>query len=544
MGLEELLSNVRTAKESKRNVTLNLAAFAAAKFMVFGELERDFVRGALIDAAVNRADGLGQVEAEKTTESGLSAGEQAFAFLDKWPTNDIGNMKRFVARNGEDVRFSSALGWFLYDGKRWDKTTDEKILGLAINTAEHLLGCANKHRAMGAGYDRGFVKFANASQSRGKLTAMVELAKAHADIAPPKVFDCDPMLLNLNNGTLNLLTGKLHPHTRVDYVSKLIPIDYNTKAVCPRWKKFLDEVMGGDRKLVRYLQLVVGYCLTGSVAEQCLFVAHGTGDNGKSTFVNVVHRLCAEYAGKAAKQLLVRKGNTGADDEDKAVVDLFGKRFVSIMESDEGLRLNEATLKELTGGDPIRARYLYRQSFIFDPQHKFFMSTNHRPLLKGGDFATARRIRLIPFEVKISPEKKDKDLINKLYTELPGILRWAVQGCLAWQKQGLVTPEIVETATREYLEDHDGIGQLLDDYFIRDPAAKFSRPMFYVRYQEWQKNCGEGVMSARRLYENLRSRGIIDRKIKGDWYFMGIREVSAEDIMPDRESRSRGSKGP
>ena len=274
----------------------------------------------------------------------------------------------------------------------------------------------------------------------------------------PQELDTNSWLLNCLNGTLDLLTGELLPHQRDNLITKVAPVEYDPVAKCPVWDRFLSRIMGEDEDLIGFLQQMVGYSLTGDVSEQILFIGYGEGANGKSTFLNTLLGLLGDYAMKATSDLLMR--HQGHPTE-KA--DLFGKRFVATIETEDGRRLSEVFVKEATGGDPIRARRLHENFWQFNPTHTLFLATNHRPIIRGTDHAIWRRIRLIPFNVTIPDAKMDKHLIGKLRAEWPGILNWAVRGGLLWQAKGLKTPDRVEAATGIYRREMDVLADFFED---------------------------------------------------------------------------------
>ncbi len=249
--------------------------------------------------------------------------------------------------------------------------------------------------------------------------------------------------------------------------------------------------MGGDQELIKFLQEAVGYALTGDIREQVIFIFYGTGANGKSTFLVTIHSLLGDYAQQTPTEtLLIKRGNGIPND----VARLKGARFVNAAESENGKQLAEALVKQLTGGDKISARFLYGEFFEFDVTFKLFLAVNHKPTVRGNDHAIWRRIRLIPFNVTIPSEKQDKNLTKKLKAELPGILRWAVEGCLLWQKKGLEVPDQVKAATGEYRAEMDIIGDFIADCCKVAPKTKTPFKALYERYKDWcQKNQEEPI---------------------------------------------------
>jgi putative DNA primase/helicase len=429
---------------------------------------------------------------------------------------DLGNAKRLVADHGVDLRFCKPWKkWLVWDGQRWRDDATGEVMRRAKDTARAVYGeSSEKHGAR--------------SESRSGIESMVVLAQTETAIpVRPDDLDAAPWSLNVLNGTLDLRTGHLRNHHREDLLTKLAPVTYEPKAKCPTWLAFLDRVMAGDKDLVRFLQRAVGYSLTGSAREQCLFILYGTGANGKSTFLGTISQLLGEYASSTPTEtLLVKTGGGGIPND---VARLKGARFVSAIEAEDGRRLAEALIKQMTGGDTMTARFLYGEFFEFLPEFKIFLAVNHKPLIRNTDHAIWRRIRLVPFTVTIPEAERDKDLPEKLRRELPGILTWAVQGCLDWQREGLGMPAAVQRATAEYRAEMDVLDQFLAERceVAASPAdtrrlrVKVSR--LYAAYEEWCTAAGVRFPLARpALSTRLKERGLEIKKTGGEWFVIGL----------------------
>jgi putative DNA primase/helicase len=253
-----------------------------------------------------------------------------------------------------------------------------------------------------------------------------------------------------------------------------------------------------------FLQRAVGYSLTADIREQCFFLLYGAGSNGKSTFIKTISALFADYARTTpVETLLVRHGNNIPND----VARLKGARFVSAVETEGGKRLAESLVKQLTGGDKVAARFLHREFFEFEPTFKLWLAVNHKPKIRGTDHAIWRRIRLIPFTVTIPDSEQDKDLPEKLREELPGILRWAVEGCLWWQRDGLGTPEVVKAATAGYQTEMDVVGNFLAECTESENGATVTTKELYDSYMRWCEQAGEKPITKRDLGTHLSERG-------------------------------------
>jgi putative DNA primase/helicase len=284
----------------------------------------------------------------------------------------------------------------------------------------------------------------------------------------------------------------------------MAPVRYEAAATCPTWEAFLDRVMGGNPDLTTYVQKLLGYALTGDAREQCFFIFHGTGANGKSTLTTAVANAVGGYAMHTPTEtLLVKRGDTIPND----VARLHGARLVTAAEAECNRQLAEALVKQLTGGDKMSARFLHGEWFDFAPTFKLLLSVNHKPVIRGTDHAIWRRIHLVPFDVTIPEQERDKTLPAKLESERAGILRWMVEGCLKWQAEGLEPPEAVREATADYREEMDTVGSFLEECCIRDPDAKTAAARLYTQYEAWCQTQSEPKMSKPDFGARLAEKG-------------------------------------
>ena len=332
----------------------------------------------------------------------------------------------------------------------------------------------------------------------------------------PDKFDTDQWALNCTNGTLDLRSGELRPHNRGDLLTNLCPVEFDPAATCPSWDRMVQTILGGDAELIAFVQRAVGFSLTGSVAEQMLFLLWGHGANGKSTFLNaILGMLGPDYGMQAPDGLLLAKRH---DSHPTERADLFGKRLVSSAEVEDGRRLNEALVKQLTGGDRVRGRHMREDFWEFEPTHKLWLAVNHKPVIRGTDHGIWRRVKLIPFTVTIGPEDQDKDLPAKLKAELPGILAWAVRGCLDWQQHGLGEPEAVRAAVAQYRGEMDVLGTFLTECCVEGKGCTARAGDVYAAYKKWCEANGEYVASQTAFGTSIAERGIARRKSNGIWY--------------------------
>jgi len=274
-------------------------------------------------------------------------------------------------------------------------------------------------------------------------------------------------------------------------------------------------VMDGDQAVIDYLQRAVGYSLTGITNEQCLFFCLGRGRNGKSVFIEAVQAMMGEYGLNSTTQTVMKKSGGIPND----VARLRGARFVALNETGEGQQFDEPLLKDLTGGDTMTAKFLYKEFFDFTPQCKLWIRGNHLPILVGTDEGIWRRLRIIPFSVQIPDSQCDPDLLDKLRANLPGILRWAIEGCMKWQASGLAAPPTVIDAVSEYRQDSDPVRRFLDECCVLDPDAVVPATALYQAYRVWATQAGEIKLSQFKFGRSLSSRGFERRKISIKVYY-------------------------
>ena len=432
---------------------------------------------------------------------------------------DAGNAERLVVDHGVDLRFVGEWGWLSWDSQRWRNDDFGEVGRRAVETSREILAEASKLE--NAEERKKLAGFAFKSESRASIANMIKLAEDMVEVrARPAEFDCNPWLLNLINRTIDLQTAKLMPHSRSDLITRLAPVTWDSKAECPMYLDFLDQIFKGNKRLIRFVQKLVGYSLTGLTTEQILIILWGGGANGKSTLIEVLSAWLGEYAAKCPITTFLLKRNDSIPND---VAALAGIRFVYTSEVDEGRRLAESLVKDVTGGEKIRARFLQKEFFEFKPEFKLWLSTNHKPIVKGTDHAIWRRIRLIPFTVTFPREKQDRQLAEKLKTELSGILNWAVDGCLAWQREGLEPPEEVIKATEGYREEMDVIAAFLHDRTETDSYGAVAVKAIYCAYRNWCEENKETPDSQRVLTTKLNERGFDSTHKRDGNYWLGLR---------------------
>src|SRR5215204_2604411 len=446
---------------------------------------------------------------------------------------DTGNGERFAAQHGKDVRWIKKWGKHLvWSGRVWQIDDFEDVSRRAQRTAKSIFGEAQRE-GVDTEEQGKIAAHAIASQSARSLRAMVDLAKPHIASAHTE-FDPDPWLLNCQNGTIDLRTGELREHRRSDMITKVTPVEYNPAATAPTFHAFLEQILPGEA-LRGFVQRAFGMALSGEIRDNVLVIFHGTGSNGKSTLVEALMEAFGDYAKAAAPELLMVKVNSHPTE----LADLFGARLVSCMESEEGRRLNEGLVKQLTGRDTISARRMREDFWEFNPTHSVVFGTNHKPEIRGTDYAIWRRLKLVPFDVTIPDAEQDKDLPTKLEAELPGILRWAVEGCLEWQRNGLQEPDEVTTATQAYRSEMDVLAAFIEDVCVEDEEAETPATALHTVYQHWCRDHNETALKQRTFGMRLAERGYRSfkytsgvNKDRSGWAGLGIRSDYAPDDDP------------
>jgi putative DNA primase/helicase len=451
----------------------------------------------------------------------------------RFPLTDAGNAERFAARYAGEVRFVHGPDhWLVWDGKRWAYDMLREAQRRAKDSARGIrleAQLASDEKAAAH-----IFKHALRSERRQAIDSALSLARSEPPLAvAADELDADADLLCVENGTLDLRTGELLPHRQESLITKLAPVAFDRTAMAPTWTAFLERVMP-DPALRDFLQRAVGYSMTGGVSEHTLFFLHGGGRNGKSTFLETMLALLGEYAKAAPHNLLL---SSKQDRHSAEIATLMGFRFVTAVEAGEGRAWDEAKVKHLTGGDTVSARWMYGNPFTFTPSHKFWVAANHKPRVSGTDVGIWRRLHLIPWNVTIPEEEQDKDLLVKLRAELPGILAWAVAGCVAWRTSGLRPPTPVLEATRAYRSAEDVIGAFLDD--CTTPGRKVLVGALYEEFSRWAQSGGEKSMSKRAFVEALESRGIHHKKSNGRVWVYGIALLALVSTAGSDDSEHR-----
>ena len=380
--------------------------------------------------------------------------------------------------------------WFVWSGNTWRKNTS----GLALHRARELArqisrGCDNSAKV-----SAGRASFASSIEAVARVDPAFAVAAEH--------WDHDPYLLGTPAGTVDLQSGGLRPPDAADRITKSTAVAPAEIVACPRWLQFLDEAMGGDTELVRFLQLWCGYSLTGDTRQQALVFLFGDGGNGKSVFVNAVSGILGDYTATAAMDTFV------ASQTERHLAELAmlrGARLVTASETEEGRYWAESRIKQLTGGDPITARFMRQNFFTYLPAFKLMIVGNHKPKLKHVDAAISRRLYMLPFSHR--PQTPDRTLDQKLRDEWPGILRWMIEGCLDWQQNGLTRPTSIDKATAAYFDDQDLLGEWISQCCVLGEGRKTTSAQLFSSWQTYALGNFEEPGSIGGFSQALEKRG-------------------------------------
>lgn len=469
-----------------------------------------------VDSAYKRVD------VEKTTKN-----------AQRIERTDSDNADRIIRLYSDNLRYSPGYGWIVWNGSTWEPDVENsRLILLATESMLMLRDEALEDAKTPENFKTALARasWATSSLNAGRLHSAIDLAKAREKVR----VDIDKLdskdtkfLLNVENGMVNLKTGELLEHNKEMLITKCTEVAYNPEATCPFWLKTLNLAFNGDQDLIDYMQRAIGYSITGSISEQCLFICWGEqGNNGKSTILETIQKIFGDYA-----QMSDMKVITTAETDNRvasSLAKLPGVRIVSMNEAEENQKLSEALIKQITGGDSLQACKKFKEPFEFQPQFKLWIRTNEKPIIRGMSDAIWRRIKLIPFEIPIpASERMRRDEVDEiLLSEYEGILNWCVQGAIKWNKSGLMDPQMVTAATAGYRTEMDIIQSFYDECVIESPEAYISRSELYQTFSRWAKENGlRYIMTADAFGKRMSKKlDVKERKrLRGQYVWQGIK---------------------
>jgi putative DNA primase/helicase len=448
---------------------------------------------------------------------------KAETYSQGYPMTDLGNAERMAELSASDLRCVDGQTWVTWDGRRWSKD-GAAALEVAMRNARaiQLEAAATLDDRMRTQLQAWGLR----SEGRERLHAVLDLARALPQFFTRSAeFDSQDLELNLDNVTLDLASGTGKPHDPAGFHTKLAPVAFDSRAECPRFLSFLTETFDSDPDLISYVQRLFGYCLTGNTGEQVFFLFHGHGANGKSTLVRVLLDLLGEYGNQLPPEtLLKQQSRTQTND----LARLEGVRLAVANELPEGRSLDEALVKQLTGGERMVGRLLYKEFREFEPKCKLIISSNYLPEIVGTDLGIWRRVHLIPFAATVPEARRDAALNAKLRNELPGILNWALDGCLAWQCEGLRPPSVVVSAVERFRHDMDSVGAFIDEMCTLTQRARTPNGALWDAYEEWCEDTGKNSVTKTKFFGELRNRGFEAYRTS---HFRGTKGISVDGRM-------------
>lgn len=437
--------------------------------------------------------------------------------------DDTGNADRFIDRYGHLYKHSYITNkFYIYDGQKWkvdDRGAIRKLIDEMIENIknEKVLHSEDVTEEEAREAFQKYYKKTRGTQSKKNI--MNELM--HRKTVTPDEFDKDDMLLNVANGYVDLTSRELYKHDINRMFSQIANTDYSEKMQPAVWLDFLNDIFAGDKAVIRYIQKALGYSLTGSTREQIMFILFGKGRNGKSIFVETIAEILGDYSNNMqAKSLMVKKN----DNVNTDIARLSKARFVTSSEPNEGFRFDEGLIKQITGGDKVTARFLYAEEFEYTPKFKIWVSTNHKPIIRGTDDGIWRRLVLIPFDVQIPEEKVDKDLKYKLLREAPAILNWMAEGAYMWMREGLELPEKLKDAGQTYRTEMDVVEQFIQEKCKRAEGVRETGKALYEEYKKWADENNEYKMDKNKFGKKLKEK-FESKKMNNGVNYLGVELV-------------------
>jgi putative DNA primase/helicase len=458
------------------------------------------------------------------------------SFAERYGSSDVLNAHALVAFTGGRIKFAAGLGFYVWNGVTWERSETRVRQAIHYMGAALTVAAAEKsaeHRATGGDpkndpgeflrkVAKGFTLTRNIDSLMRELRAVPSV---HVDAAE---FDARPDLLSFRNGTVNLRTGELRSHEKSDMLTYALDIDYVADAPADRWETFLREIFPGNPELCDYMRRLVGYGITGHVAEQCFAVLWGKGANGKSVLTDTLTHVFRTISKTTPFATFEEKGSGGIPND---VAALRGSRLVMASEGESGKPMSEAVLKRVTGKDMIAARFLRQEFFEFKPSFLLMLATNHKPKFRGQDEGLWRRVKMIPFKRWFAPHERDHTLDAKLAAEAEGIAAWAVRGAVEWFRDGLKDPEVIATATKEYRETSDALAGFFPG--VLEPCAENDCAMpgadAFNAYLEWceaENLPAKERWTRRAFFGAMEERGVTRKKTNKGIALVGCRQAA------------------
>jgi putative DNA primase/helicase len=444
---------------------------------------------------------------------------------------DLGNVDRFVDQHKDRIMATgSKHSWLIWDGARWQASGDRKAYAMAVETVEsivHEIGAIEDIHAL-----EELRKWAKQSQAEARIQAILAgAAKSEKLYADPATFDLRPDEINTKSGPINLVGGSPKSVRPESLFTKTTAVPFKETEICASFETFVDEIFGFDTELVDWMQRAIGYSLTGLTTEQVLFVAYGTGANGKSTLFELLQKLLGDYSKMADFETFVT-GNKSDVRTMEAIGELKGIRFALASEIDSARRFDEALIKKLTGGDTLRGTTLRSSAFQFTPQFKLWLLTNHLPFARDGSHGFWRRIKVVPFTQTFRGDQLDTQLFDKLWAEREGILKWCVSGAMKYYAQlyrsggktGLGPCKAVDQATETYRYDNDTVMRFISEEVEVVDGHKLTARDLFRAYESWSFDQGIKHPITEQIFSRrMEERGYLKKRTSEAMFYLNLK---------------------
>lgn len=471
---------------------------------------------------------------------------------DGYLLSESGNAERFIDSHGDNTLFTEGLGWLQWDGSRWATRADEEML-IAMKESVREIYKAAAGTSDDDQRKRG-LKYALAAERATPLKGATTMAQGTAALrTETETLDASPFLLNFINGTVDLRDGKLRPARLEDRITKMVPLDFDPTATCPHWEAALEGIFAKDpdpKASAAAFQRLIGYGIVGDTRERVIAVLHGGGRNGKSTVLETIANVLGLDYVRAARADILLEHKVRAGSATPELAALRGTRIVTLAETGEDQRMNEGLVKQLTGGDTISARGIYKDVINFRPEFLPILATNHRPRILGRDEAIWDRLVYVPFLRRFVLESEDPDapvedradlqLKDKLAAEYAGIAAWVVRGAVEWwadiargKSSGLSMPAHWRAAKADYRKQENSVGRFVDEECVQDRDAKAPGATLYAAYKESCSATGDEPVSSVQFGRVLSELGFKPCVVKKNRSWQGLRLSDMYDSPQD-----------
>lgn len=447
---------------------------------------------------------------------------------DIYRRTDAGNAELFTFLYSSKVRYNHTQNkWYVFNGQYWQMDTREEVYQLCKVAAR--IRQSEATRIADPDEREQEFRWGMSSEGAVKIRNTLTLAKSMSSISTENNdWHQDRMLLQFNNGTLDLRTQTFRDGSPEDMIYQSVGYDYDEAAECKTWEKAIREIFDSNDEMVGFFQRTLGYSITGDTREHCLFILNGNGSNGKSVVLETIKKVLGKYAENSSFSTFEATNSSQTND----IARLRYARLVTASESGQSKRFNEERIKSITGGDEVTARKLYQEFETWTPQFKIWFAVNTLPDIRGTDDGIWRRIKVIPFNVSFKG-REDKELTHKLSNEIQGIMNWALKGLKAWLEEGLKSPDEIHNATNAYRSESDVVANFMEERVENAAGERVSSKVLYSAYRDYCSNAGLSPGSQTIFGRQLSQMSISKVKSSGNMYYdnIQIRRLEPSDIL-------------